>query len=116
MLSKLHLINSWLKWFIQDIRALPVGGWDHPVIGYDLHTGTIKCPNWHKYGLGVPAARARNLLYKTSKMWVGISKLRVENWDTRKKLRVDILNIVFFLQKFTLFQFYVNSHYQLTTF
>jgi TRAP-type mannitol/chloroaromatic compound transport system permease small subunit len=44
--------------------------------------------------------RARNLLYKTSKIRVGISKLRVENSTTRKKLRVDILNIVYFLQKF----------------
>jgi hypothetical protein len=33
-------------------------------------------------------------------MRVEISKLQVENSANRKKLRVDILNIVYFLQKF----------------
>jgi hypothetical protein len=43
--------------------------------------------------------RARNLLYKTSKMRVRISKLRVENSATSKNLRVDILIYRIFLQK-----------------
>jgi hypothetical protein len=43
--------------------------------------------------------RARNLLYKTSKMRVRISKLLVENSATSKNLRVDILIYRIFLQK-----------------
>jgi hypothetical protein len=58
--------------------------------------------------------RARNLLYKTSEIRVGISKLRVENSATRKKLRVDILNVVFFFCKNSLCilaSIVISAHY-----
>ena len=44
--------------------------------------------------------RVRNSLYKTRKMRVGISYLRVKNLETRKKLRVN-----FFPGKFVPFRF-----------